>query len=66
MSAKTAHIILEIVSACSIIAAGITAQPALQNAKWVPITLGALGVISAIGKSLVVGQVTSTTTPPSP
>jgi hypothetical protein len=66
MNAKTAHIVLEIVSVCSILAAAITAQPQLQNAKWVPITLAVLGVISSIGKSLVVGNVNSTTTPPTP
>ena len=57
MNAKTTHIILEVVSVASILSAAITAQPQFQNAHWVPITLGVLGVISSIGKSLVVGNV---------
>ena len=61
MNAKTAHIILEIVSVCTILSAAISAQPQLNTAHWVPITLGVLGVISAIGKSLVVGNIDGTT-----
>ena len=61
MNAKTLHILLEIGSVCSILGSAITAQPQLQTAHWVPITLGVLGVITSICKSLVVGNVTSTT-----
>ena len=61
MNAKTAHIILEVVAVCSILSSAITAQPQFNNAHWVPITLAILGVISSIGKSLVVGNVDATT-----
>lgn len=60
MNAKTAHIILEIVAVCMILSSAITAQPQFQNAHWVPITLGILGVIASIGKSLVVGNIDAT------
>jgi hypothetical protein len=61
MNARTAHIILEVVSVASILSAAISAQPQLNTAHWVPITLGILGVVSAVGKSLVVGNIDATT-----
>lgn len=57
MNAKTAHIILEVVTISGILSAAITAQPQFNNAHWVPITLGVLGVIAGVGKSLLVGNI---------
>lgn len=60
MNAKTAHILIEVVQITSAVSAAITLQPSLQTAKWVPITLAVLSIISTVGKTLTIGNITPT------
>lgn len=62
MNPKLAHILLDIGTTCTAIGAGITAQPALSTAKWVPITLSVLAIIGMVCKALTIGNIPPTST----
>ena len=63
MSPKVQHMLLEVGTTCTLAAALITAQPALNIAKCVPTACAGLTVLGLICKSLVVGNIPPSNSP---